>query len=224
MIQQTTFQFLRDLAAENNREWFHANRADYEAARQNVLDTGRELLTEINKFDVIGFHDLRKCLFRIARDTRFTADKSPYKTNFGLAFNDEGTTHSDLPGYYLHIEPEHSFLSCGIYMPVPDVLKSVRMEIDYNFERFKKTISKKEFKQAFGSLCRDSDTLVRVPNGFNTDSPAAEYLKLKHFYVMVALPDEHLTSPAFVREAARYYRLTAPFKMFLTAAILLMGR
>ncbi|MDR2362363.1 MAG: DUF2461 domain-containing protein [Prevotellaceae bacterium] len=220
MIQKATFQFLQDLAQHNDRDWFHAHRSDYEAARQNVLETGQRLLEEINKFDAIGFYDLRKSMFRIARDTRFAADKSPYKTNFGLLFNGEGTTRSNLSGYYMNIEPGYCFLSCGLYMPMPDVLKAVRMAIDDEFERFKKILDNKEFKRAFGDLCRDSDALTRIPKGFDTDSPAADYLKRKHFYVMAALPDKNLSADSFVEEAAGYYRLMKPLNDFLNDAII----
>lgn len=219
MIHKTTLQFLRALSQHNDREWFHAHRSEYDAARQNVLETGHLLLEEINTFDPIGFYDLRKTMFRIARDTRFAADKSPYKTNFGLLFNREGTTRSNLSGYYLHIEPAHCFLSCGLYMPLPEELKAVRSAIEYDFERFKKIVDCPAFKQAFGDLCRNSDTLSRVPNGFDKHSPAAEYVKLKHFYVMTPLSEKKLLAASFVREAAESFRLMAPLNAFLNEAI-----
>ncbi|MDR0667372.1 MAG: DUF2461 domain-containing protein [Prevotellaceae bacterium] len=217
MIHKTTLQFLRALSQHNDREWFHAHRSEYDAARQNVLETGYLLLEEINKFDPIGFYDLRKTMFRIARDTRFAADKSPYKTNFGLLFNREGTTRS--PGYYLHIEPANCFLSCGLYMPLPEELKALRTAIENDFERFKEIVGHHAFQQAFGDLCRDSDTLSRVPNGFDKQSPAAAYLKLKHFYVMASLSEKKLLADSFIREAAERYRLMKPLNAFLNEAI-----
>ena len=119
MIQQATFTFLRKLAKNNNREWFHANKATYDAAKQNVLDVVGQLIGQVNKFDkTLGYPDPKKCFFRIARDTRFSYDKSPYKLNFGAIINSEGTTRSELSGYYLHVEPGNCFVSCGVYMGI----------------------------------------------------------------------------------------------------------
>ncbi|MDR0694983.1 MAG: DUF2461 domain-containing protein [Prevotellaceae bacterium] len=215
MIQPATLQFLKKLAQHNYREWFHAHREEYDAARGNVITVASQLLAEINRFDPIGFYDVRKSMFRIARDTRFTHDKSPYKQNFGVILNAEGNTRSPLSGYYLHVEPGNSFVSCGIYMPPPSLLKAVRCVIDEDFDIFKKIISKKEFRQTFIDLARDDDALSRVPTGFDKNSPAAEYLKLKRFYVMVELDNREITAASFVKKAAGYYRLMKPFNNFL---------
>jgi uncharacterized protein (TIGR02453 family) len=215
MIQPATLQFLKNLAQHNDREWFHAHREEYDAARGNVIGVATQLLEEINRFDRLGFYDVRKSMFRIARDTRFSYDKSPYKPNFGVILNAEGSTRSPLSGYYLHVEPGHCFLSCGLYMPEPGILKAVRRTIDEDFDIFKKIISKKEFRQAFIDLSRDDDALVRVPAGFDKNSPAAAYLKLKHFYIMVALRDRDATAATLVAKAAGYFRLMKPFNDFL---------
>jgi uncharacterized protein (TIGR02453 family) len=215
MIQPATLQFLKKLKNNNNREWFHAHHDEYDTARQNVIDTATRLLAEINRFDKIGVFDVRKGMFRIARDTRFSNDKSPYKPNFGVILNAEGTTRSELSGYYMHVEPGNCFLSCGLYMLMPDLLKAVRRTIDEDFDIFKKIISKKEFKQAFVDLSRDDDALSRVPAGFDKDSPAADYLKLKHFYVMKGVSEKEITAGAFIQKAVDCYRLMQPFNGFL---------
>ena len=219
MIHSSTFEFLTNLAENNYREWFHAHRTEYEAAKQNVLDVATQLLAEINTFDKIGVFDVRKCMFRIARDTRFSHDKSPYKTNFGVILTPDGTTRSELAGYYMHIEPGNSFLSCGLYMSMPDVLKAVRTAIDEDYEVFQKIISKKEFKQTFGDLSRDDDALSRVPQGFDKDSPAADYLKLKHVYVMVSLKNKEAMASTFLQKALGYCRLMKPLGDFLNEAV-----
>ncbi|MDR3350905.1 MAG: DUF2461 domain-containing protein [Prevotellaceae bacterium] len=215
MIQPDTLLFLKKLAQHNCREWFHEHREEYAAARGNVIDVATQLLAEINRFDPIGFYDVRRSMFRIARDTRFSHDKSLYKQNFGVILNAEGNTRSPLSGYYLHVEPGNSFVSCGLYMPPPGLLKTVRRTVDEDFDVFKKIIAKKEFKQAFTDLVRDDDALTRVPAGFDKNSPAADYLKLKHFYVMAALTDREITTAAFAKKAAGYYRLMKPFNDFL---------
>ena len=220
MIQKFTLDFLKQLSDNNYREWFHEHKAEYEAAKQNVLEATAALLVEINKFDKgIGFPEPKKCIFRIARDTRFANDKSPYKTNFGVIMNAAGSTRSELPGYYLHIEPGNCFVSCGVYMPSPQVMKAIRTAIDEEWKAFSAIISKKAFKDAFGTLFRDEDALSRVPQGFDKDSPAAEFLKLKHFYVLRSLTNKEVCSKDYIQTAAHYYKLMQPLNSFLSGAI-----
>lgn len=219
MIQPATLQFLKKLTQHNDREWFHAHREEYDTARGNVIDAATQLLAEINRFDALGFYDVRKSMFRIARDTRFSHDKTPYKPNFGVILNAAGNTRSPLSGYYLHVEPGNSFVSCGLYMPSPDLLKTVRRTIDEDFDVFKKIFSKRKFRQTFFDLVRDDDALSRVPAGFDKNSPAAEYLKLKRYYIMVPLGDKEITASTFIKKVAGYYRLMKPFNDFLNDII-----
>ena len=222
MILKSTLDFLKQLSVNNYREWFHAHKAEYEAAKQNVLEVTAAMLVEINKFDKsIALADPKKCIFRIARDTRFAADKSPYKTNFGVIMNAEGSTHCELPGYYLHIEPGSCFVSCGIYMPTPQVLKVIRTAIEDDWSAFSAIINKKAFKEAFGTLCRDEDALSRVPQGFNKDSPAAEFLKLKHFYVHRPMTNKEVCSKDYIPTAVHYYKLMQPLNSFLHDALII---
>jgi uncharacterized protein (TIGR02453 family) len=219
MIEKPTLTFLTQLRKNNYREWFHEHKNEYDAAKQNVVDTTAALLQEINKFDkTIGFPEPRKCLFRIARDTRFATDKSPYKPNFGVIMNSEGNTRCELSGYYMHVEPGNCFVSCGIYMPTPDLLKAIRIKIDEEWDVFSGILQKKAFREAFDNLVRDDDTLSRVPTGFDKDSPAADILKLKRFYVMAGISNKDAGSKDFIKQAAAYYRLMQPLNTFLNEA------
>ena len=219
MIEKSTLHFLTQLRKNNYREWFHEHKAAYDEAKQNVLSHTAALLEEIHKFDnTIGFPEPRKCLFRIARDTRFSDDKSPYKPNFGIIMNAEGNTRCELSGYYLHIEPGNCFVSCGIYMPTPDMLKAIRIKIDEEWDVFSAILQKKTFRHAFDTLVRDEDVLSRVPTGFDKNSPAAEFLKLKRFYVMAGMSNSEVTGKDFVKQAAAYFRLMQPLNTFLNEA------
>jgi uncharacterized protein (TIGR02453 family) len=220
MIEKQTLTFLTQLRRNNCREWFHAHKADYEAAKQNVLHNAAALLQEVHKFDKrIALPEPRKCLFRIARDTRFSADKSPYKPNFGVIMNPEGNTRCALSGYYLHVEPGNCFVSCGIYMPTPEMLKAIRTRMDEDWEAFSAILQKKAFRSAFDTLVRDEDALSRVPTGFDKNSPAAELLKLKRFYVMAGMSNSEVTGKDFVKTAAAYYRLMQPLNAFLNETV-----
>ena len=122
-------KFLELLSGNNNREWFEANKPMYQSAKSLYETLITNTITGIGAFDSSIGHPLAKdCLFRIFRDVRFSKDKAPYKTNFG-AFIASGGRKSPKSGYYIHIEPEKSFIGGGIYMPQPDVLKKLRQEV-----------------------------------------------------------------------------------------------
>ena len=133
--------FLSALKKNNNKEWFEANRKEYETSKKWFEELFENLISGISKLDK-GVADLKPkdCLFRINRDVRFGKDKSPYKSNFGAAIA-QGGRKSPFGGYYIHIEPGASFIAGGIHMPESEVLKNIRQEIDYNFKDFKKIIS-----------------------------------------------------------------------------------
>ena len=220
-IERSTLDFLQDLKKNNDREWFHASRNRYEAAKNNVLETASELLVAINRFDSsMGYPDLRRCMFRIARDTRFSADKSPYKTNLGVVFAPDGRVHSPLSRFYMHIEPGASFVSCGVYLPEPETLRSIREAIDDEWETFRAILDRKAFKTNLGDLSREDRVLKRVPTGFDKDSPAAEYVKLTRFYAFKDLDEDTVCSPGYVETAAGLFRIMHPLNEFLNRAIL----
>ncbi|MCL2502476.1 MAG: DUF2461 domain-containing protein [Bacteroidales bacterium] len=220
MITSSTLQFLKELAQNNEREWFHAHAGAYAAAKQNVLNTAQALMTEICRFDAsLNYVDPKRCLFRIARDTRFSHDKSPYKPNFGLLFHALGTkAKAGIPGYYLHIQPDNSFVSCGIYCPPPDILRTIRKSIYDNWEEFN-AILHPPTPVAWEGLYRDEDALKRVPNGFPKEHPSAPCLMLKHFYLLVPLTDAALQSPDLTKKAAGHYQTMQPFNRFMEEAI-----
>jgi uncharacterized protein (TIGR02453 family) len=186
-----------------------------------VLNTAVKIFDEIQKFDDnIIFDDPKKCMFRIYRDTRFSHNKEPYKTNIGVVFSPDGTKKCSLSSYYVHIEPANSFVSCGIYMPDAKIIKSIRDAIYEDFESFSEIIENKVFKKNFGSLCRDEDALTRVPVGYEKTSPAAEFLKLKHFYVFKSVSDADVCSNNFVLQTADICKLAKPLQYWLNRAIL----
>ena len=221
MIEKSTLKFLEDLGENNYREWFHANKNRYESARNNILNVASKMFEKIQLFDdKIIFDDPKKCMFRIHRDTRFSHNKEPYKTNIGVVFSPDGTKKCSLSSYYLHIEPKSCFVSCGVYMPDAKVIKSIRDAIYEDFESFSAILEDKIFKKNFGSLCRDEDVLTRVPVGYEKTSPAAEFLKLKHFYVFQSVSDADVCSSDFASKAAEICKLAKPLQYWLNRAIL----
>lgn len=221
MIEQSTLDFFKELRINNYRAWYHANKSRYETARNNAWETAEEILQGLHRFDPsVGFPDLRKCTFRIARDTRFSPDKTPYKTHIGILFNPEENTHCRRSSiYYLHIEPGDSFVSCGVYMPDKEYLKAIRTAIDNQWEDFSAILNERSFRKTVGDLAREDKLLKRVPAGFDKNSPAAEYLKLNHFYTYVSFTDAEICSPRFVEEALKAFRCMKPLNDFLNRAI-----
>lgn len=217
-ISPQTFDFLKKLAQNNNREWFNENKSLYTESQENVISFLDELIREMSGFDEeLGKIDAKKSLFRIYRDTRFSKDKSPYKTNFGASLGmGKG---SQKGGYYLHLEPGKSFLAGGIYMPESSVLKEVRKEISLYGEDFLKIINHKDFKKHFPELDQD-DKLKKVPQGFEKEDPMAEYLKLKNFIVVYSLKDEEVLDTGAVKNLAKVFKVMKPFNDFLNAPFL----
>ena len=124
--------FLKDLEANNTREWFDQNKDRYDKTRRQFLAVAEILIHEIRKFDEeIPLLNPKDCVFRIFRDVRFSKDKSPFKSNYGC-FIARGGKKSGFAGYYLHIQPGECFISGGIYMPSPEHLQAIRQEIYYH--------------------------------------------------------------------------------------------
>lgn len=214
-MQSSTLQFLKNLGKNDNREWFNENKTKYQEAQQDVVSFVEKLIEEMITFDEeVGKVDAKKSLFRIYRDTRFSKDKSPYKTNFGASLGmGKG---SQKAGYYLHIEPGKSFLGGGIYMPEPSVLKAIRKEISAFGDEFQTILEKDDFRNYFRGLSVE-DKLKNVPQGFEKDDKMAEYLKLKHFIVTHPVSDEQLLSENAPKEIANVYRAMKPLVDFLNA-------
>ncbi|HEY0677202.1 MAG TPA: DUF2461 domain-containing protein [Chitinophagaceae bacterium] len=220
MLQSSTLKFLRDLKKNNNKPWFDAHRSQYETARSDFEQFIQLVLDKHSRNDP-DLKDLtaKKCTFRINRDVRFSKDKSPYKTNFGASM-DKGGKKSGLAGYYFHCEPGNSFLGGGLWMPESAVIKRVRQEIDYSYDEFKKILTAKKLKAYYGGLYTGEDVqLSKVPQGFEKDNPAAEYLKFKSWLVLHNLSDATLTSKDLVKETVEAFKLMQPFVKFLNRAV-----
>ncbi|WP_370895750.1 DUF2461 domain-containing protein [Chryseobacterium gossypii] len=217
-LSPKTFDFLKKLSRNNNREWFNENKGLYTESQKNVVSFLEDLIGEMAGFDEeLGKIDAKKSLFRIYRDTRFSKDKSPYKTNFGASLGmGKG---SQKGGYYLHMEPGKSFVAGGIYMPEPSVLKLVRKEISLYGDDFLKILNDKDFKKHFPELDQESK-LVKVPQGFEKEDPMAEYLKLKNFIVLYHLKDDEILDNNAIKRLAEIFKLMKPFNDFLNAPFL----
>ncbi|HEX6916035.1 MAG TPA: DUF2461 domain-containing protein [Chitinophagaceae bacterium] len=221
MLENTTLKFLKELAKNNNKEWFDANRKRYEAAREDFTQLAAGIIKGFCKKDP-DFQTLeaRKCLFRINRDVRFSKDKSPYKTNFGASF-ERGGRISPYAAYYLHVEPGNkSFIAGGVWQPEAERVKKIRQEIDYNWDAFRKIIRNKKFVSLFGDLEKTKETsLSREPKGYEKDNPAIDYLKLKSWVVSTPLTDAELTDKSLLKKVLSAFETMQPMIVFLNEAL-----
>ncbi|MGH2811827.1 MAG: DUF2461 domain-containing protein, partial [Actinomycetota bacterium] len=171
------FKFLEDLRANNNREWFQANRGRYEEfVREPFLAFIADAGPQLRKLSRHVNADPRPSggsLFRMHRDVRFSKDKRPYKTNAGASFNHDAGKGVAAPGFYIHLASGESFVAGGMYMPDSKALRSIREAIVEHPAKWKAV------KKA-GELSAE-DSLKRPPQGFSADHPYIEDLKLKHF-------------------------------------------
>lgn len=216
MLQPSTLSFLKGLKKNNDKAWFDANRKQYEAAKKDVEQLVQEIIdTHAASDPGIAGTKAKECLFRINRDIRFSKDKSPYKTNIG-AHIVEGGKKSVNAGYYIHIEPGQSFTGGGLYMPMPAELKKVRQEIDYNLDEFRSILESKKFKSVFGNLyVFEGSRISRVPQGFDKDSPAAEFLQFKSYIAERPLTDADLTDKKLVRKILESFEALQPLLAFI---------
>jgi uncharacterized protein (TIGR02453 family) len=220
MLQGSTLKFLKDLSKNNNKPWFESHRKQYDEAKNDFAGFVQSIIHAHGKNDPSIAHlKAKDCMFRINRDVRFSKDKSPYKNNMGAYLN-KGGKKSVFGGYYFHCQPGQSFVGGGLWMPMPPELSKVRQEIDYNFDAFKKILTSKKFKSVYDGLSKDQEyTLTRLPKGYETDNPAAEYLKLKSFVAMVSLKDTELTSKDLSKKTLAAFFALQPILEFINQSI-----
>ena len=214
-----TFGFLSDLAANNHREWFLANKPRYET---DVKEPALRFITDFSTpLEAISPHfvaDPRAnggSLFRIYRDTRFSKDKTPYKTHAGIQFRHEAGRDAHAPGFYLHIQPGHCFVGCGSWRPGGDALRQIRASIDEDPDAWKRASRDARFRDA---LELSGDSLIRAPQGFSVDHPLIEDLRRKDFIAVTQLSEEDLMSDDFLDRFADLCRAAAPFQRWLCQA------
>lgn len=219
MINPQTIDFLKQLILNNNREWFQANKAQYDAARENVIAFTAELLKLLHTIDsgIEEALDPKKSVMRIYRDIRFSLNKTPYKNNFGISIPTMGLRNGGVE-YYLHLTPGASFIAGGYWMPEADHLKAIRQEIDYNGHDLKTIIEDPEFVRLFGNF-RQQEKLKTVPKGYEADNENIELLKLKSFIVSHPLKDKDLFKADSVQHIAQICTKIYPLTVFLKNAL-----
>ncbi len=210
-------KFLEQLKNNNSKEWmdenkvlFHQNRDAFWKDAEDILDFVKTLEPRMVNLE------LKNCIFRQNRDIRFSANKNPYKINFS-AYYAIGGKKSILPGYYIHIEPNASFLAAGLWMPEKEVLRKVREEIDYSGDEFLNILNEPDFKKSFSELM--DDQLKTAPKNYPKDHIYAQVLKYKSFIVQFPLKDSEIKNKSYIQTTKQKFQLAQNFVNYLTKAI-----
>jgi len=210
-LPKSLFSFFTDLQQNNNRDWFMEHKPTFKALEAQVKAFGEQLKDQLNQHDHID----RFKLFRIYRDVRFSKDKTPYKTHFGL------TWHRTKPlyrgGYYLHLSPKNNFLACGFWDPNPADLKRIRQEIDMDGEEYRSILNNKTFKSVWGEL--QGEAVKTAPKGYAKDHPHIDLLRFKQHIFTINYSDKEIFQPDFVDRANKALQAVRPFVDYMSEVL-----
>lgn len=210
MLSHHSLQFLRNLEQNNNREWFHANRKDYEQSKEEFEKLSQEILTGIAQFQENLLNtSVRSCILRINRDIRFSADKSPYKKYLAAGFGPGGKSSGKVD-FYLHIQPNgESFLGGGMWAPTGSQLSSFRQEIDYSPYILKGIIEAETFSNYFNEI--HGERVKKMPKGYSVEHPDIELLKYKQLFFVHKYADDEVLSKTFAKDVINGCRILKPY-------------
>jgi uncharacterized protein (TIGR02453 family) len=209
-----TLAFLRALERNNRREWFHARKDRYEAdVRAPMAALVERLAAEFASFAPDLVASPRASMYRPYRDTRFSTDKTPIKTNVAAVFPHRLLPKHEGAGFYVEVAPHHVWFGGGIYMPSSALLYQLREHIAAEHKRLSRILGSAAFTRTFGEL--GGEQLQRVPRGFPPDHPAARFLRHKQFIAGCERPAEFATSPGFYKTLVGAFRTLAPLVEFL---------
>ena len=219
MNTRLILNYLSDLNENNNREWYHAHKAEYKAANAEFEELIQALILRIGEFDSSVLHHEPKSLtFKLMRDTRFSHDKSPYNPAFRAHISSQGKLPVPV-GYYLMVKPgDRSFLGGGLFADMfKDATAMVRNYIVKNGEELENVIHDSEFQEYFTV---QGSSLKNVPAGYDKEHPQAEYLKFKSWYLEYPIKDEELNdAESFITKAAGLFHIMKPFNDYLNKAL-----
>jgi uncharacterized protein (TIGR02453 family) len=219
-FDKQTIRFLEELRANNNREWFKDNKARYE---EDVLDVALRFIISMQdplrefapRFTAVPTR-VGGSLMRVYRDTRFSSNKLPYKTNIGIQFRHEQAKDVHAPGYYVHIEPDEVFLGVGMWRPDPVSLRRIRERIAARPGEWQRVIGDARFRRHF---VLGGESLTRPPRGFDKDHACIEDIKRKSFIAARDLDVAACLQPQFQRTVETSFKAAEPFMRFLCEAV-----
>ncbi|NOT28141.1 MAG: DUF2461 domain-containing protein [Acidobacteria bacterium] len=213
-----TLSFLRSLKRNNDREWFRLRKPQYEEhVRGPMVRALERLAGDLKSFAPELVCDPRVSLYRIYRDTRFSADKTPLKTHIAAHFPLRGMARGEGAGLYFHVAPNEVWIGGGLYMPSSSDLRLIREHIATDYDRLRRIVKGAAFARAVGNL--DGEQLASMPRGYLKTHPAAEYLRFKQFLGGKEFEAPFATSDRFYPELLTVFKAVAPLVRFLNAPL-----
>lgn len=211
-------RFLKDLAANNNREWFHANKKRYEESVKKPFELFvQELIDQVGRKDKKVQITPKEAMFRIHRDVRFSKDKTPYKTNMSAVINRGGRKDMHSPGMYVELSPEHVRVYGGLYMLSSEELKQVRIHLSKNAAKFKKLYSDKKFRNVFGEVRGEQHK--RAPKEFASAIEKEPLILNKQFYYFSQEKPSLIAKKELTDVIMEHYATMKPMGEFLFAGL-----
>lgn len=211
-ISPSNLAFLNKLKLHNDRDWFNANKEEFIVEQTSVSVFAEELLQHLNVHDVIETPSGAKSIYRIYRDTRFSKDKTPYKTHWSGSYKRAGKNRRG--GYYFHIEPGNSFIGGGFWGPNANDLKLIREELAFDAAPLREILKAATFISSFGKL--QGEQLKTTPKGFESDNEAIDLLRYKQYLLLRQFSDEEVLSPDFLNEANQTFKNMRPFLDYMS--------
>ncbi len=215
IIPPSGFTFLKKLRKNNNREWFNAHKDEYLQELGTIERFADGLLGLLNTHDEIETPSGKKSLYRIYRDTRFSSDKTPYKTHWSGSFR--RATKFRRGGYYFHIEQGNTFVAGGFWGPAPADLKRIRDDISFDAAPIRKILKSKPFVSMFGTL--QGEQLKTTPQGFDAKQEAIDLLRYKQFILKRPFTDEQVLDKHFLKEANLTFKAMRPFFDYMSEVL-----
>ena len=213
-LPRRSLAFLRALKRNNRREWFQPRKEQFDAdVRAPMLAIVERLAGDLRTFAPEIVADPKTAMYRIYRDTRFSENKTPYKTHVAAVFPWRGLAKHEGAGLYFHVSADEVWIGGGMYAPQPAQLQAVREHIAGNVRRMRAIVESPGFRRHVGAL--DGERLQRVPRGFAADHAAAEFLKYRQFLAGRELPGAFACSPTFYSTLLAVFRQVAPLARFL---------
>lgn len=215
IIEESTFDFLKKLKRNNNRDWFQKNKHLYLEAQANVSCFIDQLIHEMNKHDRIQTQNGKESLYRIYNDVRFSDNKTPYNPRFA------GNLKRHKPelrgGYYYWIKPGESRVGCGFTYPNPEDLKRIREDISDNYKEWRKILAGKKLVGTFGEM--QGDKVKTAPKGFDKEHPAIDLLRYKQFWFEHSFTDKEVLSSGFLAQVNNTFKTIRPFFDYMSEVL-----
>ena len=206
-ISSTTFDFLRKLSRNNNREWFLRHKSEYEHAKADAEKFVNTLITKMNEHDDLETTSAKQSLYRIHNDVRFSSEKIPYNPRFA------GYLRRGKPflrgGYYFWIKPGGCAIGCGFTGPNPDDLRRIREDIDMNSDYWRDILKSKSLVKVFGQM--RGDQVKTAPRGYQVDHPSIDLLRFKQYWFERSFKDDEALHHSFVKKVDDSFRAIRPF-------------